>query len=221
MNFLEATNQFLWETGLADQITTLVDEQDDVLQAAQWVAKSWIHFQVSRLWRFRWSEGAIDVTNGTTSYNATALGLNVGDAIIRGSYYNSGANIESLSFIDLRKVRRAGASADTTRVLKIAAEPGPVLETYPDVDTTQSVNFDYWRGALEVTVDADEFTGLPSDWHMLIVHLALTNYGQSIAGEEGSNTYAHHGGKYADLYKKYVTFAGEDNKIPPIRNSLL
>jgi len=221
MNLLGATNKFLYETNMSDQVITLVDAADDVAQAVHWIASSWLEFQTKRLWKFRWAEGSVSVVQGTTIYAAPDLGLVDGDVIIRGSAYSESGPIGSITYRELRALRRGGGNPDPKRVTKIAFEVGPTAHTYPDVGSSQLIEFDYWRAATEVSADTDLFTGLPIQYQMMIVHLALTNYGAYIAGQEGQNAYAHHAGKYSVIYNRWVTFAGEDNQIPPIKNSFM
>lgn len=221
MNLLGATNKFLWESALADQQVTLVDAADDVLQAAEWIKSSWIEFQTKRYWKFRWAEGSFTVIKGKTSYTIDDTGRADGDVIIRESFYNAAGDITSLPYTELRAIRRAAGTVDNSRLTHIAVEVGPTFETYPDIELDQVVQYDYWKAAQEVTVDADTFVGLPADFHMMIVHLALTNYGAHVAGQEGANAYAHHGSKFAQLRSQYVLYAGEDNQIPIIKKSLL
>jgi len=221
MDLLGATNKFLLETNMSDQVITLVDAADDVAQAVHWIAASWVEFQTKRLWKFRWAEGSFSVVQGTTIYDATALGLVDGDVVIRGSSYNASGHIDALTYRELRDLRRSTATPDTSRVTALALEVGPTAHTYPDVGSTQVLSFDYWKAAAEVSADGDLFTGLPTQYQMMIVHLALTNYGSYIAGQEGANTYAHHAGKFAVMYSRWLTFAGEDNQIPVISNSLM
>jgi hypothetical protein len=221
MDLLGAVNKFLWETAMSDQVITLDNAADDVLQAKEWIASSWLEFQATRLWKFRWAEGSIDVVKGKTRYTADDLGRVNGDKIIRGSFYNSAGDISSITYTDLRDIRRRGADVSDVRVTDIAVEVGPLFETFPDVATTQTIAYDYWKAASVVLDDTDTFVGLPAEFHMAIVHLALTNYGAHIAGQEGANAYAHHGGKYAVLKNSFILFAGEDNQIPVIKKSLL
>jgi len=141
--------------------------------------------------------------------------------VIRGSSYNASGHIDALTYRELRDLRRSTATPDTSRVTALALEVGPTAHTYPDVGSTQVLSFDYWKAAAEVSADGDLFTGLPTQYQMMIVHLALTNYGSYIAGQEGANTYAHHAGKFAVMYSRWLTFAGEDNQIPVISNSLM
>ena len=74
MDYLGLTNKFLIETGVSDQVATLVDAYDDVAQAANWIDTAWNEIQISRRGAFRFAEKTFSVTNGTTSYTNNALG---------------------------------------------------------------------------------------------------------------------------------------------------
>jgi len=224
MDYLSLTNKFLLETGVADTVATLVDAYDDVAQAAHWVSSSWSAIQVSRRWPFRFAEKNISVTNGTTKYTFNAMGLVDGDLIIANSFYNASGGIEQLTYEALRKKRRAATptTEDTSRIYAVATPVG-ALETYPDVDTTQSLDFDYLKAAQQLDINADVPYGLPSDYHMMIVHLAVTKYAALMGGQEGANLYAHHGPIYRKYFNDFVQVNSKDNEqdTTPARGTLV
>ena len=221
MNYLGLTNAFLIESGASDVVASLDEPADDVAQAMHWIAMAWERFQLMRYWRFRFAEDTIAVTAGKTTYTATDLVRADGDVIIRDSFWNTNSgDIEPLSYEDLRVKRRAAASSDQTKVAFISLMPTNILDTYPDVLTTQTLSYDYWKGVQTLASDTDIPYGLPSDYHMLISHKALADYGALIGGQEGATMYAHHGMEYRLLFNTYVAMAGEDNQIPPVIKSI-
>jgi len=221
MDLLGLTNAFLIESGASDVVASLDEPADDVAQAIHWLDKSWTRFQLQRYWRFRFAETTIAVTIGKTEYTAADLGAAQGDVIIRDSFWNTNSGvIEYLSYEDIRVLRRAANSADRTKVKHVAMLPTNILHTYPDVTSTQTLSYDYWKGAQTLSEATDTPYGLPEDYHMLITHKALSDYGALIGGQEGQNLYNHHGSEYRILYNAYATFSGEDNQIPAIRKSL-
>lgn len=222
MNYLSLTNKFLIETGVSNEVTTLTDASDDIVQAAHWIDSAWASFQRSRQWPFRRAEGSIDVTAGKTAYTFANLGLEVGDIITPHSFYNSAGSIEQLSYIRLRELRRAPANLDTSRVSKVAVRSGE-LNTYPDVATTQTVAFDYLKGVQTLTGDDAVPYGLTADFHMLIVHAAVAKYGVSAGGDEGILLYRHHAQEFKTMRQDYQLYAGIDGEedMPPTRNTLL
>lgn len=203
MDYLGLTNAFLKETQDADSISTLVDAPDDVLQAAHWINTSWVEFQTQRLWPFRWTEGSIPVVNGKTQYTYDDLSLTEGIVIVEDSFYAPEGLPEAETYKELRDRRRAAASVDTSKVLRVAVRNHNTVETYPDIDGPQTLSFDYYAAAQQLTEDADVPAGLPEDFHMLIVHYALFRYGADIGGQEGANQYASHGGLYKILKNNY------------------
>lgn len=223
MDYLGLTNKFLIETGVTDQVATLVDAYDDVAQAAHWVNSSWNEVQISRRWPFRFAEKTISVANGTTSHTFNAMGLVDGDVVIPNSFYNANGAITHTTYADLRDKRRAASTTqDTSRVYDVALQVGQ-LETYPDVDTTQSVTFDYLKGVQTLVTNSDVPYGLPSDYHMMIVHLAIAKYSVLIGGNEGANLYNFHGPRYRKYFNDFVTLNNKDSEedTKPAQGTLL
>jgi hypothetical protein len=222
MDKLGLTNAFLIETGADDVTAALEGAGDDITQAAHWIVTSWESFQRDRQWPFRRAEGSINVVNGQTSYDWDSLSLEDGDIILPHSFYNSSGSIEQLQYYPLRALRRAGGSVDDSRVSKVAVRSG-YLETYPDVATTQALEFDYLKGVQTLVEDTDVPYGLPSDFHMLIVHRAVSKYGALIGGAEGANLYKHHGAEYRKIKQEYLLYAGIDDEedIPATTHTLL
>ena len=224
MNVLGLVNAYFKESETNDTVSALGDSSnDDTLRAMHWISEFWKQWQTSRKWLFRFDEKTISVVNGTTQYTADNLGLAEGDIIIRDSFYNASGAIEHLAYNELRAKRRASTSPDTTRVLAVAVRPtdgatlGPFLETYPDVDTTQVVAYDIWQGAQELTVQADTPYGLPSDFHMLIVHGALAAQAAADGGEHGANQYSYHVGKFKAVESNYLDTLDD---VPVIEDTL-
>jgi len=221
MDLLGLTNAFLIESGASDVVASLDDPTDDIAQAMHWIDKSWTRVQLMRYWRFRLAEDTIAITAGKVTYTATDLVRADGDVIIRESFWNTlSGDIEPLTYEQIRVKRRASNTADQTKVGFIALMPNNILHTYPDVLTTHTLSYDYWKGVQELSVDGDIPYGLPSDYHMLIVHKALSDYGALIGGQEGATMYQHHGMEYRQLFNTYVSMAGEDNQIKPIIKSI-
>ena len=221
MDYLGLTNAFLIESGASDVVASLDSPADDVAQAMHWLNKSWVRFQLQRYWRFRYAEGSITVTPGKTTYTRSDLARATGDVLIRESFWNTlSGNLENLTYEALRDKRRNEASTDPAKVTHIALLPTNILNTYPDIAANQVLSYDYWKAAQELLVATDIPYGLPDDYHMLIVHKALANYGALIGGQEGANLYNHHGGEYRVLFNAYVAYAGEDNEIKPTIRSI-
>lgn len=223
MDYLGLTNKFLVETGVSDQVATIVDAFDDVAQASSWLNSSWNEIQISRRWPFRFAEKTVNIVNGTTTYTYNALGLADGDVIIPNSFYNVNGTIEQITYEALRAKRRAASTTqDTSRVYNVTSRVGQI-ETYPDVATTQSVSFDYLKGVQTLVANDDVPYGLPADYHMMIVHLAITKYGALQGGQEGMNLYNAHGPRYRKYFNDFVQLNNNsfDEDTPPATGTLL
>lgn len=203
MDYVALVNAFIKETGITDQVQTLANAEDDVVQAAHWINEGWKMFQTERRWPFRWTEGSLTVNNGTTTYVPDDLTLTTDIDIDEDSFWASEGTILTETYKELRDRRRATASVDTTRVLYVAVRNHHTIETYPDIAGSQTVHFDYWAGATELSAD-DDVPNIPADFHMLIVHAALFRYGADAGGQDGANQFASHGGLYAKLKNDYA-----------------
>jgi hypothetical protein len=222
MDFLGLTNKFLIETGLADAVATLEDAADDVVQAAHWIDSSWASFQRHRQWPFRRAETSTDITSGKVNYTFDEMGLAAGDIIRPNTFYNASGAIDQVSYEDIRSKRRATVAAVGSNV-RLASVTSGVLHTYPDVTTTQTIEFDYLRAVQELVANVDTPYGLPADFHMLIVHGAVARYGVSIGGNEGVMLYNRHARDFTTIKDEYLLFAGIDGEedMPKTRNTLL
>jgi len=209
MNYLGLTNAFLIETGVSDVVASLTDAPDDVTQAAHWINSAWGSFQRSRPWPFRKAEGSHSIVPGTTTYTFTAMGRAAGDIIIPHSFYSSAGAIDQLTYPALRDKRRAAGQVDLSRVSCVAVRPS-LLDTYPDITSAATLEYDYWKAVQALDADTDIPYGLPADFHDLIVHAAVAQYGVLAGGQEGSNLYAHHGAQYAKIRNEYLLHAGID-----------
>jgi hypothetical protein len=223
MDFLGLTNKFLIETGLADAVASLEDAADDVVQAAHWIDSSWASFQRHRQWPFRRAESSLNVINGKTEYTFEEIGLAGGDIIRSGTFYNPNGSILQVNYPVIRLSRRSSTGTeDTSKVRGVSVVSGKI-HTHPDVATTQTVEFDYLRGVQELVQNGDVPYGLPSDFHMLIVHGAVARYGVSIGGDEGIMLYNRHARDFTTIKDEYLLFAGIDGEedMPKTRNTLL
>lgn len=212
MNLLNLTNAFIRETGATDVVQTITEASDDVLQAVHWINHAWILIQGSKLWPFRWAEGSVDVAIGKVSYTTAELSRALGDTFMRDSWYHVNGDIQEIPYTEIRDKRRldtkSGATPDASRITHVSLRYGPLgpqLDTYPAVDETKTLAYDYWTQPTEMVVDTDTPVGLPSAVQMMLVHHALVSYGALEGGQEGANQYSHHGGLYTVLRNQWET----------------
>ena len=222
MDYLDLTNSFLIETGIGDPVQTLEDQGDDIMQAAHWINAAWAAFQRKRLWPFRKVEGSLPVTAGATSYTFTSLSLSSGALIVPHSFYSPLGGVRHVDYERVRAARRSGQNTDPSRVQLIAVH-NEAFHTYPVVNNAQSIAFDYWRAVQTLRKQADIPYGLPSDFHMMLVHLAIAHYGVLAGGQEGANLYAHHAKLFNAALTEYMTFVGvtASSEVPPVTHTLI
>ena len=205
MNYLGLVNSFIVESGLTDTVQSVESGiTDDVAQVAHWINVAWKEFQVNRLWDFRWAEGSFTTIDGKTSYSEADLGIGDGAVIIPDSFYSIDRKVPTVPYLKLRDSRRGVSHPDGTAVALTALRGNDAIELYPAPDAGIVVEYDYYKSPQKLVLNTDTPEGLPSSFHMIIVHAALHRYGADIGGNDGQNTYNAHGGLYAALKNNYI-----------------
>ena len=205
MDYLGLVNSFITESGLTDTVASIESgTTDDVDQVAHWINVAWEEFQVNRLWDFRWTEGSFNTVAGQSSYSNNDLALGDGAVIIPQSVYSVNRAVPVVSYLELRASRRAPVAPDDTVIHSVAIRNNNSLEIFPTPSAAINVEFDYYASPIRLVNNTDVPAGLPSTFHMLIVHAALHRYGADIGGQDGKNTYEAHGGLYATLKNNYL-----------------
>jgi hypothetical protein len=179
--------------GVDGMPTTVVGQTGDMARLVDWVRESWVDLQAMREdWLFMRDEFSGTVAAGTREL--TAAGASVTDLsnwhqdTLR--VYRTADGVAAEQYLvpwDYRVFRDTymfGSQAQglptifTSRPKDRAILLGPV----PDADVT--VTGEYQRSPQIFAADTDTPTGLPTEFHMLIVYMAMTRYAGNWAAPE-------------------------------------
>lgn len=167
-------------------------------RVTKWIKQAWSDIQIMRPnWNFMWEEFSFDLVAGTRDYLAadqliTDLGRWDAHADTRTFLlYLTATGASDEGYIEYRRYRdwrneyRAGMAArDQGRPTIITALPDKKLRVEPVPDAVYTLSGQYYRTAQVLAVDADLPTGLPDDFHEIIVWQALKYYASSQDGPE-------------------------------------
>lgn len=208
MNRLELVQRLAREGGSAQPETTEGTLSDEAQLLVDWIDQAWNEIQTKHddWWWMRSSRlQNAGVSFATVSGQAIyALGSGAGTVGVEASAFGKWAidtfrvqltsvGYTNETFLDpvpggydvWRDAYMYGAMrAVTTRPVAIAIGPGNALCLGPPPTAGYTVTGDYYIAPLAMADDDDEPTGLPEQFHMLIVYLAMTYYGGYEAAPE-------------------------------------
>jgi len=167
-------------------MTTVVDQTSMYGKLVNWVNLAWSDIQLLRPdWLFMQSEFSFDTTAGQRDYTQATAGLSDLSAWNKRSFliYEkslSATDQNPLPYLQYSKWRDAYRSRMTARpndrpqLFTILTNNSLRFEAQPDKIYT--VDGEYRRTAQALAANTDTPTGLPDEYHMLIVWKALMYY---------------------------------------------
>lgn len=198
MDFLELCQRTVRECEITGDFLTTVDQDGEFQEVVDWVNEAWMELQLARPnWNWMRSSrllgagASFQTVSGTWSY---PLGLGAGTVGIaevdfgrwlretfRGQITTAGVSSELfLDWIDYDVWRDSYAYGAQqlmrTREVAIAIGPNNSVCLGPFPDSLNTITSDYMRGAKEMVDDTDVPTGLPEQFHMMIVYKAMQYY---------------------------------------------
>ena len=203
MNFLELVQRTAQECGAASEPTTCQAQTGESLRFVNWVNTAWQELQTScDNWGFMKSSYLQGDPVAGTTFTTTAgvyyypLGTTAGttcmvdpdtfgkwDPYSFRCYTTSITNKSDETFLDLvsfdtwRNAYLYGALRQVeTRPYVVAIGPDRAINIGPPSDGTYSIEGDYWVKPTLMSADADEPTGLPVEYQMMIVYRAMRKY---------------------------------------------
>lgn len=188
MTYLELCQRARQEMGISGSGPTAVTGQVGQLKkVVDWVARSWVDIQQMRPnWLFMNSEFTFDTVAATrdylaTDYSITDLALWDYDSflIYETAVGESDENeLKYYTYANWRPAFRARMNdrADERPQL-FTILPSNEVRFEPRPDDIYTITGEYKRTAQNFTADTDTPTGLPDDFHLIIVWKALEYYG--------------------------------------------
>lgn len=206
MNFLALGQRLQMECGVSGTLSTMLGQVGSLGRLATWVNQAWTELQTERDdWDWMRSSNLLGAgisfvtVAGQASY---PLGTGPGTCGLaaanfgkwdRESFrnYTTSAGFQNEMFLDeipfdtWRNSYMLGAMrAVQTRPVAIALGPDNSLCLGPPPNALYTVTGDYWAAPSLMALDTDVPTGLPGQFHMLIVYKAMMLYGGYEAAPE-------------------------------------
>lgn len=198
MNYLQLVQRLARECGASGAITTLVDATGQNLRLKTWVDQAWSEIQTKHDdWTWMRSSNllgaGVSFTTVAADYDyplgtgSGTVGVEVDDfgkwAADSFRCYtttvgiNDEAALDSITYDQWRDGYMFGAQRSvTTRPTVVAIGPNETVVIAPPPTASYTITADYYVAPSTMTDDDDTPTGLPLQFHMLIVYLAMTYY---------------------------------------------
>lgn len=169
MNFLQLCQRLRQETGIADSGPSAVTGQTgDMKRLVDWVNESWVRLQSSRKdWDWLWANTTVTLLGGS---NLVACPTAV-DEIVEITY--DGNALRHISYSDFREGYRT-VGPGTPSVFAIRPDNKLIFNAQPDSSIT--LNVEYYAKPAYMSLGTDA-PAMPERYHMLIVWMALIEYG--------------------------------------------
>lgn len=234
MNYLALSQRLALECGVSGTLTTTVGQVGSLGRIVAWVGQAWTEIQTRRDdWEFMRSSNLLGAGMSFTTVSGTAsypLGTGAGTCGVAASVfgkwalgsfrtYATSAGVSSETYLDdvpydnWRNSYMYGAMRSvTTRPVAIAIGPDKSICLGPPPNALYTVTGDYYIAPTSMSADTDTPTGLPAQFHMLIVYKAMEYYGAYEAAIEvsqrGAMSYARMAAQLESTYAPTIGFAG-------------
>lgn len=194
MNYLQLTNDFLIETQMEDQVSTLASIQDDVEQASVWIRDAWLEIQRKKRWNFRWAVDVFATTAGKRVYTLSEMGRTAGDEIDLDQVYV----LNGTEKLDPFDWRASIGHYDTGTPQRVGQRPDEAILLDPIPDEAINIVTEYFR-APQVLIADDNEPYMDPSFHKAIVWKAIQNYARE-QGNEWRGLYEAADREFADMY---------------------
>lgn len=199
MDYLALCNRMLLECAISGgPMTSVVDQTGEFQRVTTWINQAWLELQMERPnWDFMRSS---QLLGGGVSFATVAgqaeyqLGTGVGTVGVAGDDFASWVPrsfrdqttttgvqdqipLAWISYDAWRDGYSMGAQQTVqTRPVAIAVGPNNSICVGPWPTATYTLTGDYYRAPAQMKTNTDTPTGLPFQYHMGIVYLAMTYY---------------------------------------------
>lgn len=188
MNYLELCVRARQEAGVSGSGPTTVTGQTGKLEKiVNWVQQAWIEIQLMRPnWLFMHAEFSFPTVAATRDYLAADVSITDLKLWDTGSFMiyetalgESDQNqLVYLPYSQWRSTYRIGmGDRDDARPQYFTIMPDNSVRMEPRPDKIYTIEGEYKKSSQVLALDADELTGFPDDFHMLVVWQALKTYG--------------------------------------------
>lgn len=187
MNFLALAKRLRQEAGVAGTgPSTVVSQTGELLRLVDWINAAWDNLQRERddwLWMrsdFTYNLPALQQTFTSTQASITAFGR-WWEKTFRCYTTSIGVSDEQkltyTPWAEFRDMYLLGTRPAATRPTRFTEKPDGSIMVGPQNDVAYTIVGEHQVAPTLMAADADTPTGLPSDYHMLLVWDALVLYG--------------------------------------------
>lgn len=196
-SYLSLCQDVVRECGISGTLTTTVSQAGEFNRVVNWVKQAWIEIQNRHNnWLFMRHEASVDTTAGDGTYAASDFtDLTLSTAITNFSHWlvedledppkayltSTGIGGEYwVSYLDWHYFRTVYLSNQNRTTqgqpAHIAVDPRLNIRLGQLPNDIYTVTVNYYRSAQEFSLDADTPTGLPSQFHSIIMYRAMEKY---------------------------------------------
>lgn len=173
MNLLQKLIHLQEQSGSGNQtVTTVTGLTGEALRLLNWVIQADLAIQSEVTdWKFLWKAATSPITTGAGTRDYPAVSdLNVWD---RESFCINGEFLPKAEDFNRQTFPKTAASGPPSQVFIM---PDNSIRLYPTPDQAYEIEYDYWRKPVEMPVDNDSASVIPSQFHWAIVYEALNYY---------------------------------------------
>ena len=174
--------------------TTTLNQSGQIERLVSWIDTAWEDLQsLHSNWGWLRSSCSFATVAGRSTYTAAQCGVTDLGEWIQDSFraYNTSAGINSevplgkIGYDTWRDTYLFGANRSTySQPCEIAVTPDKSLAFGPITAAGHTILGDYFRAPSAMADDDEEPTGLPAEFHMLIVYMAMLDYGSAEVAAE-------------------------------------
>ncbi|MGC8536710.1 MAG: hypothetical protein ACP5QR_14455 [Rhizomicrobium sp.] len=234
MNFLQLCQRMVTECGVSGTLSTTLNQVGEQARIVNWVNQGWLETQLEHDdWKFMRSSVLL---GGGASFATVAgqanyqLGTGSGTVGIAAAdfgkwdprsfrlfttsvgYFNEWF-LDWITFEEWRDSYMLGAMRNVqTRSVAVAIGPDKSVCLGPPPNNEYTVTADYYTAPTQMSADTDLPTGLPDQYHMIIIYKAMQFYAAYEAApevqERGDAGYARMLAQLEGVYGPSIAFAG-------------
>ncbi len=187
MNLLQLVNRARRECGVSGgDLTTFANASAETLRFKLWIAQAFTDVQMHKPdWEWMRSTCAFPVVAGQQDYTPTQAGAAGATGWVEDSFrirttatgYADETLLYPMDFRDFRDFYKFGLQrTDQARPQHVAVKPDKSLSLGPTPAPGFTVEGDFYRAPVELVDATDVPTGLPDQYHMLLVYKAMVTY---------------------------------------------
>lgn len=209
MQYLALGQRLVTECGVSGTLSTMANQTGEMLRIVNWINAAWNELQTEHDdWGFMRSSNLLGAgASFTTTSGLAYYSLGTGAGTVGVTAANFGkwdrdtfrvyttsvgttneTHLDTIPFDAWRDAYMFGAMRGvTTRPVAIAVGPDNSLCLGPPPTASYTVTGDYFIAPTAMSNDTDTPTGLPAQFHLLIVYKAMQYYGAYEAAPEVFN----------------------------------